>query len=151
MSPRAVVTRARGMPGHRWPGQGCSRGDTPAGEEKSDSGPGHSGDKGKGEDPGIDAGSPEGGDTRSCESDKGNEGDDKVDDKEADWLTSESDVDPPKLKPPADGDKGDKDHEKKPAPELPYTSAADFGFTTQKPPNLWGLIVWQTWSSLFQS
>ena len=129
MSPRAVVTRARGTPGHRWPGQGCSGGDTPAGEEKSDSGPGHSGDKGKGEDPGIDAGSPEGGleaDGLECGL-------------EADWKTSESDVETPKPKPPADGDKGDKDHEKKPAPELPYTSAADFGFTTENTAKFMGL------------
>ena len=129
MSPRAVVTRARGTPGHRWPGQGCSGGDTPAGEEKSDSGPGHSGDKGKGEDPGIDAGSPEGGKEtpgvedkgmgeggEGGESDKGNEGDDKVDGKEADWLTTESDADPLEPEPQADGDKGDKDHEKTTAP-----------------------------------
>ena len=106
----------------------------PAGEEKSDSGPGHSGDKGKGEDPGIDAGFPEGGE--GGESDKGNESDDKTDDKEADWSASESDWTRSASK---DGDKGDKDHEKKPAPELPYTSAADFGFTTEATATFMGL------------
>ena len=91
MSSRAVVTRARGdarasvaRTRLQWGGG------TQAGEEMSDSGPGHSGDKGKGEDPGIDAGSPEGGDTLSCQSDQGNEGDDKDDDAEVDWQTSES-------------------------------------------------------------
>ena len=73
------------------------------------------------------------------ESDKGNEGDDKADDKEADWSASESDADLSEHEPPADGDKGDKDHEKKPAPELPYTSAADFGFTTENTAEFMGL------------
>ena len=84
--------------------------------------------KGKGGDPGIDAGSPEGG--------KETPG---VEDEEPDWSRSESDTDPLEPEPPADGDKGDKDHEKKPAPELPYTCAADFGFTTENTAVFMGL------------